>query len=81
VRKIVIPEAMLRRAVEGPVMGRALTLTVAVDWPELQWTEEEMVANAVAAAWGEPMPFPPRFLISVEVPYVQIDNRSRERED
>lgn len=69
-RTITIPGGVAVRALRGPVDGVCLEVPVKVDWPELQLTEEQVVANAVAVACGQPAPFPDLSIFSVRVPFV-----------
>lgn len=60
----------MQRIVNGPMVGRSLIVPVCVDWPELRLTEEQMLANAVAIANGQPPPFPDPSIFDIELPYV-----------
>jgi hypothetical protein len=68
-RTITIPLAVLRRAVDGPFLGTHIEFSVCVDWPELQLTEDQIVANAVAWAAGQEPPYPDHSIFMVSVPY------------
>ena len=68
-RRIRVPLAVLERAVNGPFVGDVLEFAVAVDWPELRLTEEQVIANALALASGQPSPYPDQSVFAVEVPY------------
>ncbi len=69
-RTIHIPEKAIRRLLDGPITGTVLSVPVAVNWPELQLTEEQIMANAWAAAWGKPFPYPDRSIFAVDLPFV-----------
>lgn len=68
-RTIQIPLRAIARAVNGPFHGSRLLVPVQVDWPELQLTEEQILANAAALASGVPTPFPDPSIFTVEIPY------------
>lgn len=70
-RSIAIPIEVLARAAHGPVAGTCLEFAVAVDWPELQLTEAQMIANAIALANGQRDPYPDLSIFSVTVPYLE----------
>lgn len=53
-RTITVPAHVLGRAI-----GTCLEFAVAVDWPELQLTEAQQIANAIAMASGR-VPWLPR---------------------
>lgn len=69
-RTITIPEHVLRRAVEGPYTGIMLEFPVAVDWPELRLTEEQILANAIAHVWGQRQPYPDHSIFSITLPFL-----------
>lgn len=69
-RTITIPADVIRRALNGPIQGTHLEFAVAVDWPELRLTEEQIIANAIALANGERSPYPDHSIFSVTIPYV-----------
>jgi hypothetical protein len=66
VRRITIPRYVLETARASRYA--VLEWTVAVDWPELRLTEDQIVANAVALANGHPSPYPDHSIISIVLP-------------
>lgn len=54
----------------GPAGGRTLHIPVTVDWPELQLTDAQRLANAAARVAGVATPYPDQSLFTLEVPYV-----------
>ena len=70
-RTIKVPEWVIKQAVNGPFIGRVLHMPVHVDWPELQLTEGQVVANSIAFADGEPSPYPNLSMFIIELPYVR----------
>jgi hypothetical protein len=57
-RSIHVPATMLRAARWGSGLpGARIEFPVAVDWPELRLTEDQVMANAIARAWGLPEPY------------------------
>lgn len=67
-REITLPDrATFRRAFQNSP-GRWLAVPVKVDWPELQLTEEHVMANALADAVGAERPFPDHSYILVKIP-------------
>lgn len=66
-RRIRLPDGILDAALKDGPLGRSLVVPVRVDWPELQLTEAQIVANAVARANGQPAPHPEP-IITVEIP-------------
>ena len=69
-RVVTVPEAVVRRAAYGPYLGTVLEFAVAVDWPELRLTEDQVITNAVARAAGQPEPYPDRSIFTVRVPFL-----------
>jgi hypothetical protein len=67
-RRITIPLAVVQHAVavEGP--GAAVEFAVKVNWPELQLTENQQMANTLARVSGSPEPFPDHSIFSVVIP-------------
>jgi hypothetical protein len=63
VRKIVIPWHLW----DQPFEGTALVIPVKVDWPELQLSEAQHVANAFASVAGRPTPYPDLTVFSVRL--------------
>jgi hypothetical protein len=61
-------------AAVGKPLGTCVEFAVAVDWPELQLTEEQIVANAIACANGQRDPYPDLSIFTVRVPYVDNGN-------
>jgi hypothetical protein len=53
-----------------PRLGARTLYPVKVDWPELQLTENQIVANAFARANGEDVPFPDQSIFTVSVRFV-----------
>lgn len=78
-RRIVIPhEAMLKAT--APITGCAyegthVLLPVRVDWPELRLTEEQILANAAALAFGKEQPYPNNQIFFVQIPRVPFGIR------
>jgi hypothetical protein len=68
-RTITIPQAVIDRAAHGPITGVCLEFAVAVNWPELQLTEEQMIANVLARLDGYETPYPDQSIFSVTVPW------------
>lgn len=68
-RTIKIPQAVIDRAVHGPITGVCLEFAVSVDWPELQLTEEQIFANVLAHLDGLETPYPDQSIFSVTVPW------------
>lgn len=50
------------------VLGHSCNVPVKVDWPELQLTEDQILANAVAFANDEPYPFPDHSMFVIVIP-------------
>lgn len=73
-RTIDVPYAMIRAAVQltsdAPTGGNCVVFPVKVDWPELQLTEDQMLANAAARACGQPPPHEDRSIFTVRLPLV-----------
>lgn len=69
-RTIKVPVSLVERAAYGPVEGYCLEFAVQVDWPELQLTEEQMLANTIAQLDGHVAPYPNHSVFSVRVPYL-----------
>ena len=51
----------------GSVDGVRVVVPVKVDWPELQLTEDQVMANAVASVSGADLPYPDRSIFAVEI--------------
>lgn len=66
---IKIPKHITNRLVNGPRVGRHLVCVLDLGWPELRLTEEQILANAVAIAYGDEPPFPNKNLVALELPY------------
>ncbi len=49
------------------VQGIRVSIPVIVDWPELQLTEAQIAANALAKAWDKPEPFPNHAIFDVQI--------------
>lgn len=60
------------------VVGRCAVVVVKVGWRELQLTEQQVLANAIALANGENTPFPDPSLIEVEVPWPAAELAARD---
>lgn len=73
VRRIAVPASVIRKALNSP---SPVEFAVEVDWPELRLTEDQMLANAVAAANGEARPFPYNriFTVVLESPLGGMDD-------
>jgi len=69
-RTVSVPERVVQMAVDGPIRGACIEFAVAVDWPELRLTEEQVLANAIARAANRPEPYPDHSIFTVRVPYV-----------
>ena len=71
-RTLKIPADILRKMHTEPILGRAVVFPVHVDWPELQLTEGQILANAAWLACGGhgDKPFPDPALFSIEIPYI-----------
>lgn len=69
-RTITVPAGILKRWMTGDYQyaGRALEFAVHVDWPELKLTDEQVMANAFARAYGHPVPYPDHSIFSVALP-------------
>ncbi len=65
-RKVTVPLDTIRAWLDD-LVGVAVEIPVYVDWPELQLTEEQMLANAVALAAGEPDPYPNQSLFAIRI--------------
>ena len=50
-----------------PINGTAVSIPVVVDWPELQLTDDQIAANGIAKANGEPEPFPNHAIFDVVI--------------
>lgn len=66
-RRITIPEATVELAASTELKGRSVIVPVKLDWPELQLTHDQIVANAVARAEGLPDPHPDLSIVSIEL--------------
>ena len=74
-REIKIPEKGIRAAVgQYGVAGQYISVPVAVDWPELQLTEEQIIANGLARAAGQPAIYPNNAVFAVMLPYVVTED-------
>ena len=71
-RRITIPSEWIHRAIDPTTPGSHILGPVRVDWPELQLTEEQIVANAVALAYGQRSPYPDLAIFGVEIPRVRV---------
>jgi hypothetical protein len=69
-RQIEIPRTVIELATSTRPQGRNVAVAVKLDWPELQLTELERVANALAIARGERPRFPDRSIVQVLIPVV-----------
>lgn len=49
------------------VHGLHAVIPVIVDWPELRLTRDQILANAVADADGQPRPFPNQAIFAVVI--------------
>ncbi len=66
-REIRIPRRVLSQVHDEDGPGLALLYPVVVDWPELQLTEGQIVANSLALASGQPAPYPDLSIITVRL--------------
>jgi hypothetical protein len=64
-REITLPASIWTHKYQG---GHSLCVPVRVDWPEVQLTEEQSFANAIARAFGGDPPYPDHAFINVIVP-------------
>lgn len=71
-RKIVIPAKWIHEAIDDATPGCAVVGSVVVDWPELRLTEDQIVANAIAWANGQPAPYPDPSIIAIEIPKIVV---------
>ena len=65
-RSIKIPFNQVKEWMDHPV-GAAGCFIVLVDWPELQLTEDQRLANAVARVDGNAEPFEDKSIFQVEI--------------
>lgn len=57
-RRIVIPREHTALILErDDLAGQSIVVPVLVNWPELQLSEDQILANALAAIEGRPAPF------------------------
>jgi hypothetical protein len=49
------------------IVGARAAIPVMVDWPELRLTEEQVLANAWALAYGERTPYPDHSMFVIEI--------------
>ncbi|KKN42475.1 hypothetical protein LCGC14_0712850 [marine sediment metagenome] len=68
-RTIRLPAKVLQ---EYEWKGRYSVCTVKVDWPELQLTDDQIVANAHAMLYGQERPHPDLSLISIEIEHPTV---------
>ncbi len=66
-REILIPRRVVDFVVGDSVSGTSVLYPVTVDWPELQLTEEQQLANAAAWVTGRPLPYPDLSIISIRL--------------
>jgi hypothetical protein len=71
-RKITIPAEWLQRAIDNTTPGSHVLGAVAVNWPELRLTEDQIVTNAVARVNGQPEPYPDNSIFAVELPKILV---------
>jgi hypothetical protein len=64
-----VPQECVDLAAHGPVSGVGVQVLVQVDWPELQLTDDQILANALATVACEPQPYPDPSLFMVELPF------------
>lgn len=69
-RSIRVPNDVMEKILSGRYPGAWVECAVCVDWPELRLTEEQIIANAVATAAGQPAPYPDHSIFSVVMPNV-----------
>lgn len=69
-RTITMPVAFAEELRDNTLGGAFLCQPVKVGWPELQLTEEQIMANAIALAWGRDAPFRDKSIFEVRVPRV-----------
>lgn len=69
-RIIRVPAQAIRQAAYGPISGSVIQAAVCVNWPELQLTETQIIANVMARLDGHPQPFPDHSIFAIELPYV-----------
>lgn len=65
-RTIKIPLETVVKWVNHPV-GTAFSTPVKVDWPELNLTEEQILANSIARVNGLEEPYPDNSIFCVEI--------------
>ena len=65
-RTIKIPLSKIIHWINNP-HGRCLLLPVKVGWPELQLTQDQVLANALARVNLSEIPYPDNSFISIEV--------------
>lgn len=63
-RKIVIPADVMQQVIDCD-HGRRTCLPVKLNWPELQLTDDQVLANAVATANRQPEPYPDQSYIEL----------------
>lgn len=68
-RTIRIPKQITARLLTEKPLGRALVVPLHLGWPELSLTEGEILANAVAVAYGKERPYLDRNLVNLELEY------------
>ena len=66
-RTITLTMTEVERLLRGLDRAPASEMAIVVDWPELQLTEAQILANAVAWANGEATPFPDPSILAVRV--------------
>lgn len=69
-REIEIPLSVIKAAMSPDVTGIYAIATVKVDWPELQLTEEQQIANRLAFMAGEQEPYPDHSVFKIRIPRI-----------
>ena len=76
-RTITLPQAFADALVQTPA-GRMLEIPVEVNWPELQLSERQILANALARSAGQIAPYPDPSIFSIRVPYPNWQEETKE---
>jgi hypothetical protein len=71
-RRITIPVEWILKAIDTTTPGSHVVGAVWVNWPELRLTEEQIIANAFAQAYGHPEPYEDLSLIAIEIPRLVV---------
>ena len=56
------------QTIKNDWLGQWLSVHVRVDWPELQLTDEQILANGLARAEGKQEPYPDNSIFRVLIP-------------